>query len=174
MKLFMQNFINKFYQAIIVTLLAIVLIVSVFGGVQTWRASAWKTDYQLLDAKYKTEVAEEKAATEKAKAEAREQEKIWVEQLLQAEKNYSESLKDIIADSNSAKSLVERMSKQIDTATSRMSTATKETIIEYANTNSDILKECIGKYQYVAEQADKHAIDAKRLSDAWLQEKALK
>ena len=48
-----------------------------------------------------------------------------------------------------------------------MSTATKEVIIEYANINCDILKECIGKYQYVAEQADKHAIDAKRLSDAW-------
>ena len=174
MKIFIQEFINKFYQIIIVILLAIILIGSIFGGVQTWRASAWKTDYQLLDAKYKTEVAEAKAETEKAKAEAREQEKNWAEQLLEAEKYYSESLKDIITDSSSTKSIIERMSKQINTATSRMSTATKETIIEYANTNSDILKECIGKYQYVAEQADKHAIDAKRLSDAWPQQKALK
>lgn len=167
MKIIIQEFINKFYQIIIIILLAIVLIGAIFSGVQTWRASAWKTDYQLLDAKYKTEVAEAKAATEKAKAEAREQEKVWTEQLLEAEKYYSESLKNIINDSNSAKSAVDSMSKQIDTATSRMFTATKETIIEYANTNGNILKECIGKYQYVAEQADKHAIDAKRLSDAW-------
>jgi outer membrane murein-binding lipoprotein Lpp len=167
MKIIIQEFIAKFYQVIILVLLAIILILSIFGGIQTWRASLLKTDYQLLDAQYKKEVAEVKALTEQAKAEARTKEKEWSDQLLEAEKNHNAKMQEIITDVNNAKSAVNSMSKQLDTATRRMSTASKETIIEYANTNSDILKECIGRYQWVAEQADKHAVDAKRLSDAW-------
>ena len=167
MKIIIQEIIAKFYQVIILVLLAIILVLSIFGGVQTWRASSLKTDYQLLDAKYKTEVAEAKALTEQAKAEARTKEKEWSDKLLEAEKAHNAKMQEIIIDVNNAKSAVNSMSKQLDTATKRMSTASKETIIEYANTNSDILKECIGQYQWVAEQADKHAADAKRLSDAW-------
>jgi len=167
MKIIIQEFISKFYQIIILVLLVIILVLSIFGGVQTWRASSLKTDYQRLDAKYKTEVAEAQALTEQAKAEARTKEKEWSDKLLEAEKAHNAKMQEIITDVNNAKSAVDGMSKQLDTATRRMSTASKETIIEYANTNSDILKECIGQYQYVAEQADKHAADAKRLSDAW-------
>ena len=167
MKIIIQEFISKFYQVIILVLLAIILALSIFGGIQTWRASSLKTDYQLLDAKYKKEVAEAKALTEQAIAEAKTTEKEWSDKLLEAEKNHNAKMQEIIIDVNNAKSAVSSMSKQLDTATRRMSTASKETIIEYANTNSDILKECIGQYQWMAEQADKHATDAKRLNDAW-------
>ena len=94
----------------------------------------------MLNAKYKTEVAEAKALTEQAKAEARTKEKEWSDKLLEAEKNHNAKMQEIIIDVNNAKSAVDGMSKQLDTATRRMSTASKETIIEYANTNSDILK----------------------------------
>ena len=43
----------------------------------------------------------------------------------------------------------------------------KETIIEYTNTNSDILEKYIAEYQEVAEKADGHAADAERLIEAW-------
>lgn len=72
-------------------------------------------------------------------------------------------MQEIITDVNYAQSAISSMSKQLKTATIRMSTASKEIIIEYANTNSDILKECIGQYQWVAEQADKHAADEKMI-----------
>ena len=165
----MSAFLAKFYQIIILVLLVIILVLSIFIGVQTWRTSSLKTNYQLLDAKYKTEVAEAKALTEQAKAEAKTKEKQWSDQLLEAEKSHNAKMQEIITDVHHAQSAVSRMSKQLDTATSRMSTATKETLIEYANTNSDLFKACIGEYQYVAEQADKHATDAKRLSDAWVE-----
>ena len=167
MKLIIQEFISKFYQVIILVLLATILVLSIFGGVQTWRASSLKIDYQLLNAKYKTEVAEAKALTEQAKAEARTKEKEWSDKLLEAEKAHNAKMQEIIIDVNNAKSAVDGMSKQLDTATRRMSTASKETIIEYANTNSDILKECIGRYQWVAEQADKHAASQRKLEEAW-------
>ncbi|QQC86891.1 hypothetical protein I9054_011075 [Acinetobacter bereziniae] len=43
----------------------------------------------------------------------------------------------------------------------------KETIIEYTNTNSDILQNCITEYRTVAEKADGHAADAERLMGEW-------
>jgi len=43
----------------------------------------------------------------------------------------------------------------------------KETIIEYTNTNNDILQDCITEYRTVAEKADGHAVDVERLMEAW-------
>ncbi|MDQ8951822.1 hypothetical protein RFH42_02480 [Acinetobacter rudis] len=40
-----------------------------------------------------------------------------------------------------------------------MSTAPRETIIEYADTNSDILEKCIAEYRTLAETVDRHAVD---------------
>ena len=60
------------------------------------------------------------------------------------------------------------LSKQLKVANSRLSSASKETIIEYTNTNSDILEKCIVEYRTVAEKADGHAADAERLRDAWM------
>jgi len=72
-----------------------------------------------------------------------------------------------MADATRAQSAVDRLSKQLDTAISRMPTAPRETIIKYTNTNSDILKECITEYRAMAEAADGHTIDVGRLSDGW-------
>ena len=162
-----QTFIAKFYEAVIISLAAFLLLALIGFGVQTWRVSAWQDDYASLDAKYKTDLAIAEALTEKAKADAIAKEKQWSEKLLKAEIQHSEDIKQIIADSNSAKSAIDRLSKQIDTASSRMSTATRETIIEYASAGGVVLEKCVNEYRTVAQRADEHAADAKRLSDAW-------
>ncbi|WP_180110514.1 hypothetical protein [Acinetobacter sp. YH12098] len=167
MKDLVQAFIAKFYEAVIIVM-AVFLLLSLVGlGIQSWRVSALKDDYALLESKYQTDVAKAEALTEKAKAEAIALEKKWSEKLLNAEITHNAKLQEIITDSNSAKSAVERLSKQINTATDRMSTATRETIIEYASANGDILEKCVSEYRTVAQRADEHAADAKRLSDAW-------
>jgi hypothetical protein len=162
-----QTFLAKFYLAIIITLMAFLLLGLVGLGVQTWRVSNWQDDYALLESKYQTDVAKAEALTEKAKAEAIALEKQWSEKLLNAEIQHREDIKQIIADSNSAKSAIDRLSKQIDTASSRMSTATRETIIEYASASGVVLEKCVNEYRTVAQRADEHAADAKRLNDAW-------
>jgi hypothetical protein len=167
MKDLITGFITKFYEAVIIFLAAFLLLALIGFGVQTWRVSAWQGEYALLDSKYQTDLAKSEALTEKAKAEAIAKEKQWSEKLLKAEIQHREDIKQIIADSNSAKSAVERLSKQINTATDRMSTATRETIIEYASANGDVLEKCVNEYRTVAQRADEHAADAKRLSDAW-------
>lgn len=163
----LQAFIAKFYEAVIIAMAAFLLLALIGFGVQTWRASTWQKHYDTLDAKYQTDLAKAEALTEKAKADAIAKEKQWSEKLLKAEIQHREDIKQIIADSNSAKSAIDRLSKQIDTASSRMSTATRETIIEYASASGVVLEKCVNEYRAVAQRADEHAADAKRLNDAW-------
>jgi len=162
-----KAFIAKFYEAVIIFLTAFLLLTLIGLGVQTWRASTWQKYYDTLDAKYQTDLAKAEALTEKAKADALAKEKQWSEKLLKAEIQHREDIKHIIADSNSAKSAIDRLSKQIDTASSRMSTATRETIIEYTNASGVILEKCVNEYRAVAQRADEHAADAKRLNESW-------
>lgn len=167
MKDLITGFITKFYEAVIIFLAAFLLLVLIGFGVQTWRVFSWQDDYALLDAKYQTDLAKAEALTEKANADALAKEKKWSEKLLKAEIQHREDIKQIIADSNGAKSAIDRLSKQIDTASSRMSTATRETIIEYASASGVVLEKCVNEYRTVAQRADEHAADAKRLSDTW-------
>ncbi|MDQ8936661.1 hypothetical protein [Acinetobacter rudis] len=160
-------FLAKFYKAIIIVLMAFLLLGGIGLSIQSWRVDHCQAEYQLLDVKFKTQVAESQALTEKAKAEAASKEKQWSEQLLKAEQNYNVKIKQVLADATRAQSVADRLSKQLDTAKSRMSTAPKETIIKYVNTSSDILKECVDKYRTMAEAADGHAVDVGRLSEGW-------
>lgn len=162
-----KAFIAKFYEAVIIFLAAFLLLVLIGLGVQTWRASTRQKYYDTLDAKYQTDLAKAEALTEKAKADALAKEKQWSEKLLKAEIQHREDIKHIIADSNSAKSAIDRLSKQIDTASSRMSTATRETLIEYTNASGVVLEKCVNEYRAVAQRADEHAADAKRLNESW-------
>ena len=162
-----KAFIAKFYEAVIIFLAAFLLLTFIGLGVQTWRASTWQKYYDTLDAKYQTDLAKAEALTEKAKADALAKEKQWSDKLLKAETQHREDIKHIIADSNSAKSAIDRLSKQIDTASSRMSTATRETIIEYSNASGVVLEKCVNEYRAVAQRADEHAADAKRLNESW-------
>ncbi|WP_335991441.1 hypothetical protein [Acinetobacter bereziniae] len=117
--------------------------------------------------KYKQAEIVLQAENAKAKASAALKEKQWSEQQLKAEQNYNAKIKQIKFDSRLANASADSLSKQLKVANSRLSSATKETIIEYTNTNSDILEKCITEYQEVAKAADGHAADAEKLRDAW-------
>ena len=117
--------------------------------------------------KYKQTEIILQAENAKAKASAAIKEKQWSEQQLKAEQNYNAKIKQIESDSRLANASADSLSKQLKVASSRLSSATKETIIEYTNTNSDILENCITEYRAVAEKADGHAADAERLIESW-------
>lgn len=163
----MQAFLAKFYETVIITMAVFLLLAITALGVQSWRVNHFKSEFTLLDAKYKTEVAEAKAMAEQAKASAALKEKQWSEQQLKAEQNYNAKIKQIESDSRIANASADSLSKQLKIASSRLSSATKETIIEYTNTSSDILENCITEYRTVAEKADGHTADAEKLIEAW-------
>ena len=107
------------------------------------------------------------AENAKAKTSAVLKEKQWSEQQLKAEQNYNAKIKQIESDADIAQSSADSLSKQLKIAGSRLSSASKETIVEYTIANSDILENCITEYRTVAEKADGHAADAERLREAW-------
>ena len=117
--------------------------------------------------KYKQTEIILQAENAKAKASAVLKEKQWSEQQLKAEQNYNAKIKQIKSDADLAQSSADSLSKQLKIAGSRLSSASKETIVEYTIANSDILENCITEYRTVAEKADGHASDAERLREAW-------
>ncbi|MDN5417526.1 MAG: hypothetical protein L0G09_08800, partial [Acinetobacter sp.] len=80
----MQAFLAKFYETGIIILAVFLLLAITALGIQSWRINHYKSEFTLLDAKYKTEVAEAKALAEQAKASAVLKEKQWSEQQLKA------------------------------------------------------------------------------------------
>jgi len=117
--------------------------------------------------KYKQTEIILQAENAKAKASAVLKEKQWSEQQLKAEQNYNAKIKQIKSDADIAQSSADSLSKQLKIASSRLSSSTKETIVEYTIANSDILENCITEYRTVAEKADGHAADAEKLIEAW-------
>ncbi|WP_139851371.1 hypothetical protein [Acinetobacter pullicarnis] len=106
-------------------------------------------------------------ANAKARADAVVKERQYSENLLKAEQNAIEKIKAANADAHSADLAANSLSKQLDKAKRNLPSASTKTIIEYVNTGSDVLEECGIEATRLAKAADGHAIDAKRLSEAW-------
>lgn len=151
------------------TLIIILLICCLFQSCQVNNQAGQIKTLKQQHADY---ITQQQLATEKTKVQAAQQEKVWAEQITQAEQNYNVKIKKIQSDADSARSSADILSKQLASAKQRLSTATRETIIEYSNTGSDVLESCITEYRAVAQKADEHAADAERVIKAW-PEKAL-
>lgn len=151
----------KFWRECIIAVLAFLLLTCLF--IQNHQAGELK-DQKQQHADY---VTQQEIAAEKSKTQAAQQEQKWAEQITQAEQNYNAKIKQINADAIAAQSSANSLSKQLASAKQRLSTASRETVIEYADSSSDILESCITEYRNVAQKADEHAADAERLSNAW-------
>lgn len=146
------------------TLIIILLICCLF---QAFQVNKLAGQIKTLKQQHADYITQQKLTAEKAKVQAAQQEKFWAEQITQAEQNYNAKIKQIQSDADSARSSADILSKQLASAKQRVSTASRETIIEYSNTGSDVLESCITEYRAVAQKADEHAADAGRLNGAW-------
>lgn len=151
----------KFWRECIIAVLAFLLLICLF--IQNHQAAEIK-DQKRLHANY---ITQQQLAAEKSKVQAAQQEKVWAEQITKAEQNYNAKIKQIESDASDAQSSANSLSKQLSIAKQRLSTAPRETIIEYTITNSELLEACTAEYRSMAEKADGHAIDVERLSGTW-------
>ena len=151
----------KYWRECIIVALVFLLLICMF--IQNHQAAEIK-DQKQQHADY---VTQQQLAAEKAKVQAAQQEKVWAEQITKAEQNYNAKIKQIESDASDAQSSANSLSKQLSIAKQRLSAASRETVIEYADSSSDILESCITEYRNVAQKADEHAADAERLSNAW-------
>ena len=150
------------------TLIIVLLIYAVF---QTWQSNSLTGDLNKAEANCDVRVAEAIAPYETAITKAKEQkaitEKAWSDKYIEVEQNAIKKIQDANAAARSADLAASGLSKQLSEANKRLSTAPRETIIEYTITNSELLEACTAEYRSMAEKADGHAIDVERLSEAW-------
>ena len=156
----------KFWRECIIVFLAFLLLICMF--VQNHQAGQIKT----LEQQRADYIIQQKLAAEKSKTQAAQQEQKWAEQITQAEQNYNVKIKQVQSDAIAAQSSANSLSKQLSIAKQRLSTASRETVIEYADSSSDILESCITEYRKMAGNADAERLDKEKLIEAW-PEKAL-
>lgn len=114
-----------------------------------------------------------KTAINKAQEQKAITEKAWSDKYIKVEQNAIKKIQDANAAARSADVAASGLSKQLNEANKRLSTAPHQTIVEYTITNSELLEACTAEYRSLAEKADGHAIDVERLSEVWPEEKAL-
>ena len=150
------------------TLIILLLIYALF---QTWQSNSLTGDLNKAKANCDVRVAEAIVPYETAITKAKEQkvitEKAWSDKYIEVEQNAIKKIQDANAAARSADLAANGLSKQLSEANKRLSTAPRQTIIEYTITNGELLEACTAEYRGMAEKADGHAIDVERLSKAW-------
>ena len=145
-------------------LIIILLICCLFQSCQVNQLSGQIKTLKQQHADY---VTQQQLAAEKAKVQAAQQEKIWAEQITKAEQNYNVKIKQVQSDAIAAQSSANSLSKQLNEANKRLSTASRETSNEYCATLGNVFERSIEEYTKMARYADEHRANEERLSDAW-------
>lgn len=151
----------KFWRECIIAVLAFLLLICLF--IQNHQAAEIK-DQKQQHADY---ITQQQLATERAKVQAAQQEKVWAEQITKAEQNYNVKIKQINADADSARSSADSLSKQLARAKQRLSAASRETSNEYCATLGNVFERSIEEYTKMARYADEHRVNEEKLSEAW-------
>lgn len=154
------------------TLIIVLLIYAMF---QTWQSNSLAGDLNKAKADCKTKVQQEvdkavkpyQDAITNAKEQKAITERAWSDKYIEVEQNAIKKIQAANAAARSADLAASGLSKQLSEANKRLSTAPRQTIIEYTITNSELLEACTAEYRTMAEKADGHAIDVERLSGTW-------
>ena len=154
---------------------SLIIVLLIYAVFQTWQSNSLAGDLSKVKADCKTKVQQEvdkavkpyEDAITKAKEQKAITEKAWSDKYIEVEQNAIKKIQDANAAARSADLAASRLSKQLSEANKRLSTAPRETIIEYTITNSELLEACTAEYRSMAEKADGHSIDVERLSEVW-------
>ncbi|OTG93651.1 hypothetical protein B9T24_13825 [Acinetobacter sp. ANC 4654] len=160
----LDAFLAKFYKAVIVVLLVLLLISLGFGG---WESSALERSETHREEDIAKAVKPYVDAIDQAQEEKATIMQTWSAKIIEVEQNAIKKIQDANAAARSADLAASGLSKQLSEANKRLSTAPKETIIEYTITNSELLEACTAEYRSMAEKADGHSLDAMRLNESW-------
>ncbi|WP_336022209.1 hypothetical protein [Acinetobacter lwoffii] len=160
----LDAFLAQFYKAVIVVLLALLALAVAFGA---WKHFALEHSESQREADIAKAIKPYVDAIDLAQQEKVTIMQTWSAKIIEVEQNAIKKIQDANAAARSADLAASGLSKQLSEANKRLSTASKETIIEYTVTNSELLEACTAEYRSMAEKADGHAIDVERLSEAW-------
>lgn len=143
----------------------VMLLISLF--VSLWYANSIKGDLNKLEAKYQSYIDNQDKLLTMAQSDALAKEKELTEKLLLAEERANEKIKIANDDTNRANASIDRLSKQLSEARRISSTATKETIIKYVDTTSELFRDCVIEYRKMGEHSQSERIAKEKLIEAW-------
>lgn len=166
----LDAFLAQFYKAVIVVLVALLALAVAFGA---WKHFALERSESQREADIAKAIKPYVDAIDLAQQEKATIMQTWSAKIIEVEQNAIKKIQDANAAARSADLAASGLSKQLSEANKRLSTAPKETIVEYTITNSELLEACTAEYRSMAEKADGHALDAMRLNESWPEEKAL-
>lgn len=131
-----------------------------FGG--AWNIQKWRYEEKISSMKAEYAVAQANAVA-KARQES---------ESLQAKKDEALNAATKRANQNAAaaadaKSLVDGLRIQLETASRELSSYPERTQFEYYRTQSELFQQCARRLAELAEKADGHASDAVMLQQAW-------
>ena len=156
---------------------SLIIVLVLYGVLQTWQANSLANDLNGADAKCTTQVnqvkaelnqykADQKEANEKAKTNAITQEKTWAEKLLKVEQNASKKIQNAVVAAGALDLANRGLSQQISIANQRLSSANSKDITEYAKTCNLVLEGLATEGGRISKAADGHEIDAEKLEEA--------
>ncbi|HEB4103122.1 TPA: hypothetical protein RZ067_003313 [Acinetobacter baumannii] len=99
-----------------------------------------------------------------------EQEKtaaVWRNQMQIAKEDYEKKVKALELSNVTLAANAERLSVALSEAKRKYANASEAARAEYTDTLNTVFDQCVSEYRRMAQIADKHAIDAERLSKAW-------
>ena len=153
----------------------LIILLLIYGFFQTWQSNSLAGDLSKAKADCKSKVQQEvdkavkpyQDAITNAKVQKAITEKAWSDKYIEVEQNAIKKIQDANAAARSADLVASGLSKQLSEANKRLSSAPKQTIINYTIANSELLESCTAEYRSLAEKADGHSLDAMRLYDSW-------
>ena len=153
----------------------LIILLLIYGFFQTWQSNSLAGDLSKAKADCKSKVQQEvdkavkpyQDAITNAKVQKAITEKAWSDKYIEVEQNAIKKIQDANAAARSADLAASGLSKQLSEANKRLSSAPKQTIINYTIANSELLESCTTEYRLLAEKADGHVIDVRRLNESW-------
>lgn len=127
----------------------------------------WAFDHQYQKARYLQLRSDYQQLAINAEIAANETEAKWRKQIEESQSAYSEREKRLQADASAATAANNGLRGTIAEIKRSLPTNTAETNRDTADTAAELLGACGEEYRAMAESADRHAIEAATLNEAW-------
>lgn len=127
-----------------------------------WLVNGWRSDAVISG--IKTEHEAQVAINASKALERYETMEMTKDEAIKAAQERETQFK---ADAGRAAATADGLRKQLASVPTRIATASRAAVDEYANTAGELLGQCTAEYQQVAEAADRHASNERLIHDAW-------
>ena len=127
-----------------------------------WLVNGWRFEVRISD--IKTEHAAQVAINASNALERYETMERTKDEAIKAAQERETQFK---ADAGRASATADGLRKQLASVPTRIATASRAAVDEYANTAGELLGQCTAEYQQVAEAADRHASNERLIQEAW-------